>query len=139
MDQLQIFNPMGVLVALTFLVLSQVPVRRFAAAFRREVTRDDFKFGESAKVSGAVSIPNRNLMNLLEMPVLFYILCLALFVSNRVTGLQVTLAWIFVALRAAHSFVHLTFNNVLVRLTMYALSNFVLMAMWLLLYFGPHA
>lgn len=44
MDQSLIFNPVGALVALTFLVLVQVPIRRFAAGFRGQVTRDDFKF-----------------------------------------------------------------------------------------------
>jgi len=137
MDQASIFQPMGALVALTFLVLGFVPLRRFRAAFSGKVMRDDFKFGESPNVPGEVAIPNRNLMNLLELPILFYVLCLTLFVAERVTELQVYLAWTYVALRAMHSLVHLTFNNVIVRLTFFALSNLVLMAMWLLFFFGP--
>ncbi len=136
MDQTLIFQPMGALVALTFLVLGFVPFRRFQAAFSGKVKRDDFKYGESPNVPGAVSIPNRNLMNLLELPVLFYVACLTLFVSEHVTQLQLTLAWTYVGLRAAHSLVHLTFNNVFVRLTIFAASNFVLIAMWLNFFFG---
>jgi hypothetical protein len=132
MDHALIFQPMGALVALTFLVLLVVPFRRFQSAFRGEVNRDDFKFGESARVPGQVSIPNRNLMNLLEMPVLFYVACLTLFVTQQVSQLQLTLAWAYVILRAGHSLVHLTFNNVLVRLSLFALSNFVLIAIWAL-------
>lgn len=134
MDQASIFAPMGALVALTFLVLMQVPIRRFGAAFGRKVTAEDFRFGESAKVPGSVSIPNRNLMNLLELPVLFYVLCLAMFVSDRVIEVQLWFAWAYVGLRALHSLVHLTFNNVLVRLTLFALSNFVLIAMWVMFF-----
>jgi hypothetical protein len=137
MDQASIFQPMGALAALTFLVLGFVPLRRFRAAFSGKVKRDDFKFGESPNVPGEVAIPNRNLMNLLEIPILFYVLCLTLFVSEQVTQLQLYLAWAYVALRALHSLVHLTFNNVIVRLTFFALSNLVLMAMWLLFFFGP--
>jgi hypothetical protein len=130
LDQASIFAPMGALVALTFLVLGLIPFRRFRAAFSGQVKRDDFKFGESANVPGHVAIPNRNYMNLLELPLLFYVVCLALFVSNRVTEQQLFLAWAYVGLRGLHSLVHLTFNNVIARLTFFALSNFVLMAMW---------
>jgi len=134
MEQALIFQPMGALVALTFLVLANVPLRRFRAVGAKTVTRDDFKFGESARVPGEVSIPNRNLMNLLELPILFYVLCLTLFVSGRVTELQLWLAWIYVALRAAHSLVHLTFNQIVVRLLLFAVSTFVLMTMWILFF-----
>ncbi len=136
MDQTLIFQPMGALVALTFLVLGFVPFRRFQAAFSGKVKRDDFKYGESPNVPGHVSIPNRNLMNLLELPVLFYVACLTLFVSEQVTQLQLYLAWGYVALRAAHSLVHLTFNHVLVRLTFFAVSNIVLPVMWVNFFFG---
>jgi hypothetical protein len=136
MDQALIFQPMGALVALTFVVLVFIPLRRFRAAFSGKVKRDDFKFGESPSVPGEVSIPNRNYMNLLELPMLFYVLCLALFVSQRVTAMELYLAWTYVGLRALHSFVHMTFNHVLVRLVFFAASNLVLLAMWVMFFFG---
>jgi hypothetical protein len=49
---------------------------------------EDFKFGESARVPGNVSVPNRNLMNLLELPVLFYVACLTLYVTKSIKGEQ---------------------------------------------------
>ena len=137
MDQALIFRPMGALVALTFLVLFFIPLRRFRAVFAGKAKRDDFKFGESANVPGDVTIPNRNYMNLLELPLLFYVLCLTMFVSERVIEIQLYLAWAYVALRALHSLVHMTFNHVLVRLTFFALSNLVLIAMWLMYFFVP--
>lgn len=130
MDQSQIFLPMGALAALTFLVLGLIPVRRFAASFKRQVTRDDFKFGESANVPGHVAIPNRNYMNLLEIPLLFYVLGIMLYVSDSLTPMMLNFAWAYVALRALHSLIHLTVNNVFARLTAFALSNLVLMWMW---------
>ena len=136
MDQSSIFAPMGTLVALTFLVLLLIPFRRFQAGFRGQVKRDDFKYGESSNVPGAVSIPNRNYMNLLELPVLFYVLCLTMFVSENVTQTALILAWSYVGLRTAHSLVHLTFNHVTVRLFFFAASNIVLGIMWLRFFFG---
>ena len=47
-----------------------------------------------------------NLRNLFEIPVLFFAICLALYVTDFVTQMQVSLAWGFVMLRGVHSFVH---------------------------------
>jgi len=134
MEQTAIFAPMGALVALTFVVLTLIPIKRFRAAFAGQVGADDFRFGESPNVPGAVSIPNRNYMNLLELPMLFYVLCMVLFVSGSVTALELGLAWAYVALRVGHSLVHLTFNHVMVRLTLFALSNVVLGLMWVIFF-----
>jgi hypothetical protein len=130
MPQDQIFFPIGALALLTFLALTLIPIRRFRAGFAGRIVPDDFKFGESQNVPGDVSIPNRAYMNLLEMPILFYVICLMLFVSTGVTEAVLYLAWAYVALRATHSFIQVTYNNVYHRLTVFALSNFILIAMW---------
>jgi hypothetical protein len=130
MPQDQILLPMGALALLTFLVLTLIPIRRFRAGSAGRIVRDDFKFGESKNVPGDVSIPNRAYMNLLELPMLFYVLCLMLFVSDRVDTMFLNLAWLYVALRAIHSLIHVTYNNVYHRLIVFSLSNFALIAMW---------
>ncbi|HEY6876818.1 MAG TPA: MAPEG family protein [Polyangiales bacterium] len=131
MEPIAIFRPVVALVALTALVLGRIPYVRFRAGRRRQVTFDDFRFGESPQVPPEVVLPNRNLMNLLELPILFYVLALALYVTQRVDGAALAMAWAYVALRAMHSLVHLTINVVPLRLVLFALSNGVLLAMWL--------
>jgi hypothetical protein len=130
MDSRTIFLPVCALAALTFGVLTLIPVRRFAAAFRGQVKPEDFSYGESPNVPPEVSLPNRNLMNLLEMPVLFYVGCVLLFLLQEVDGRFVMLAWTYVSLRAIHSGIHLTYNNTRHRLVPYALSNVVLATLW---------
>jgi hypothetical protein len=126
-----ILLPLGALALLTFLVLIFIPFRRFRAAFAGQVDPGDFRYGESPRVPGEVSIPNRNYMNLLELPVLFYAICVIDYIASpTVSALTLTLAWIYVGLRAIHSLIHLTYNNVMHRLAAFALSNFVLLAMW---------
>jgi hypothetical protein len=127
--------PMGALAMLTFIVLSLIPVRRFRAAFAGKVTAHDFKLGESANVPPHVSLANRNYMNLLEFPQLFYVICLMLYVTDRVDIMFYQLAWAYVALRGVHSVIHITYNNVMHRLVIFAISNFVLIAMWALFFF----
>lgn len=126
-----IFLPVTALALLTFAVLSLVPVKRFRASFAGKVGPGDFRYGESARVPGDVSLPNRNYMNLLELPLLFYVLCIVLFVTKRVDSVYLALAWVFVALRVAHSIIHLAYNNVFHRLIAFALANVVLLVMWL--------
>jgi hypothetical protein len=129
-----ILAPIGALALLTFVVLLNIPIRRFAAAAAGKVKREDFRYGESAQVPGSVSIPNRNYMNLLELPVLFYVICLIAMETGASGGLFLTLAWVYVALRALHSVIHLTYNNVFHRLSVFALSNGVVIAMWAAVY-----
>jgi hypothetical protein len=126
-----IFLPMAALVALTFAVLFLVPIARFKAARERKVNAGDFRYGESVRVPGRASLPNRNLMNLLELPILFYVACLVLYVTRAVDEPAIYLAWAYVALRAGHSAVHLTYNNVLHRLAVYAASSVVLLVIWI--------
>ena len=119
---------------LTFLVLLRIPFVRLRAAFAGRVAADDFTLGESPRVPGDVSIPNRNYMNLLELPTLFYPVCLALLVLGKVDGADLTLAWVYVALRTVHSLIHLTYNRVVHRLLVFATSNVVLSVLWVRLW-----
>jgi hypothetical protein len=134
MPQELIFAPMGAMALLTFIVLGFIPARRFRAAFAGRVKPDDFKFGESAAVPGDVAIPNRNYMNLLELPMLFYVAGLMYFVAGRVDQTVLAVAWAYVALRAIHSAIHLSYNNVIHRLIAFALSNVVLAVFWVLFF-----
>ena len=136
MEPARILYPMLALVALTFVVLLRIPYARFRAAARGQVTVGDFRYGESANVPGEVSLPNRNLMNLLELPVLFYVCCLAFYVSDTVDAAAVVLAWSYVVLRALHSVIHLSYNNVFHRLAAFAASNVVLVALWICFVFA---
>ena len=135
MSQTAIFAPMGVLAFWTFAVLLLIPFRRFRAGFSGQITADDFKFGESSNVPGHVTIPNRAMMNLLELPVLFYVVCLMFFVTNTVSQLTLEIAWAYVGFRLAQTLIHLSYNNVIHRLTMFAVSNFILVSLWLLFFF----
>lgn len=125
-----ILYPMVALAALTFTVLLLIPIRRFRAGFAGQLHYDDFKYGESARVPPYVALPNRNMMNLLELPVLFYVACLAHVVLGQADARALALAWMYVVLRVAHSVIHLTYNRVQHRLVAYAASNVVLIMLW---------
>ena len=131
MNPTAILWPVGGLAMLTFIVLMVVPYRRFKAAYARQVRAEDFRYGESANVPGEVSIPNRNYMNLLESPNLFYVACIVFYVTDLVDTPAVVLAWLYVGFRIAHSIVHLTYNKVMHRVYAFAASITVLFALWI--------
>jgi len=130
MRQQLIFQPIGALALLTFFVLLIIPKRRFAAGRQGLVKTADFRYGESSGVPGEVSIANRNYMNLLELPILFYVAALMYEVSGKVDAFVLSMAWAYVALRAVHSAIHLTYNKVPHRLAAFTASNVVLIVFW---------
>ena len=130
MQNTSILYPVFALAGWTAFVLTLMGVTRIGAALRGRVSPTDFRFGESANVPAGVCIPNRNYMNLLELPVLFYVVCLLLYATRQHESVALFLAWAYVALRVAHSIVHLTYNNVIHRLIVFAISNTVLLVLW---------
>jgi hypothetical protein len=126
-----IFAPVVALVLLTFAVMAFMGYKRFSAGFAGRVKGGDFRYGETANVPSDVAVANRNFMNLLEAPVLFYVLCLALYATQHVTQFTFWAAWIYVALRFAHTGIHLFYNRILYRFAPYALSNVLLAGLWL--------
>jgi hypothetical protein len=132
MTQSAIFAPMGVLAGITFFVLLFVPAWRFIA--KGQSVPQDSATGDIPGGPG-----NPNFADLLEMPVLFYVICLMAAYTNRVDGTILWLAWAYVILRALHSAVHLTYDNLTHRTVLFALSNFAVLAMWVFFFLPPSA
>jgi hypothetical protein len=126
-----IFRPVSVLALWTAGVLLMTGLRRVIAVRNRRIHKGAFRYGESPDVPDDVRVWNRNLMNLLEMPILFYVVCIGFYVTRQVTPAVVTMAWVYVALRLLHSLIHLTSNRVVVRLGVFAVGNVVLLAQWI--------
>lgn len=128
--------PLFALAGWTALILILIAFRRIGAGLAGRVKPADFRYGESPGVPPDVSLPNRNYMNLLELPVLFYVAGLIAFVTGQASPLLSALAWGYVGLRVVHSLIHLSYNNVYHRLAAFALSNFVLLALWAGVFLG---
>jgi hypothetical protein len=126
-----IFGPVSALAIWTGGVLLINGYRRIRAVLSGLLRASAFKVGESADVPTDLVVVNRHFMNLLEMPVLFYVVCISLFVTHQVDDATIWLSWLYVGLRLIHSLIHLTSNRVSQRLIPFALSNFVLLALWL--------
>jgi hypothetical protein len=122
--------PVFALVFWTLCILALMGVMRLRAGLRGQVKARDLKAGATHFVPKRVRLPNRNYMNLLEAPVLFYVVCLVIYVTALPGSIAIVLAWLYVAIRVAHSLIHVTYNKVMHRLAVFVLSNFILIAMW---------
>jgi len=131
MAQTSIFGPFFATMLLTLIVWVYMYVRRIHFINSNKINPNDLAVpGTLARLSpAAVSNPSDNLKNLFEMPVVFYALALYLFVTSQVDGAYVYAGWTFAAFRAFHSAVHCTFNLVLLRFWLYAVSTVALVYM----------
>ena len=73
----------------------------------------------------------RNLINQFELPFLFYIVCVILYMVNGVNDAIVALAWLFVASRFVHSWVHVSSNDLRKRRPLFLVGFVVNAILWL--------
>lgn len=125
--------PVFAMAVLIFGVWITVAVRRLAYTRRHPPTAASFTTGdEMRRYFAPVELANDNLVNLLQMPVLFFVIALLLIVTMPfVPIVQVGLAWLYVLLRLAHSVIHIGVKAVRARFLVHVASNAVLAAMWL--------
>ncbi len=73
-----------------------------------------------------------NFRNLFEVPVMFYVLCLALLATGLTCLRQLVFAWLYGVARYAHSYIHLTSNSVMHHFYAFAASCLILLAAWVM-------
>jgi len=122
--------PLFVEVALTFVLLFWMAYGRTRAIRVGEIKMRDIALREPNWPPGITQVGNAY-HNQLELPVLFYVLTILSLVTRHADLLFVVLAWIFVASRVVHAYIHVTDNNVNRRGPMFGLGALVLTIMWL--------
>lgn len=115
---------------LTLLVWVALYVARLREMRRRRI--DPQSLATSRQAAGALDdvAAADNFRNLFEVPVLFFAALPALALLGAAGPAAVTLAWAFVALRALHSLIHLTYNRVVHRFVVYVLGTLSAFALW---------
>src|SRR5258708_942360 len=126
-----ILYPLCAQVFLTFLVWIWMYYERLTEIKRNKINPQDLADGDRAAVllKRAVNTSD-NFENLFEAPVLFYVAVLVLYGHGLSNLFYIIMAWVFVTLRYAHSFIHCTYNTVTHRFTAYALSTIALWIIW---------
>jgi hypothetical protein len=123
--------PLLAQVALSFIVMSSMYRTRIAEMKTKQIHPQQIKSRSKSKelLTDSASASD-NYSNLFELPVLFYTAILLTLILMVQDSILVFLAWAFVSSRYLHSFIHVTYNQVMHRFSVFLFSSFVLLAYW---------
>jgi len=133
MNRSNLVYPMFAMFALTAVVLVLLFRSRVRAIRERAVKQSYFKVYQGDTEPEYAAKRSRHFSNLFEAPTLFYAVCLAAMATQQADLTLEVLAWLYVAARVAHSFIHLGRNEIVPRLSAYFTSWAVMAAMWVYL------
>ncbi len=125
-----LIKPVVALVVLTAIVGLVMVVYRNVALIRGAVSGRYFRTYTADMPAEWVERPARTYMNLLELPVLFYVACLLMLTTGKFDAVQVSLAWVFVITRYVHAFIYIGFNYVPLRFAAFLAGVFTLVVIW---------
>ncbi len=131
MNNTLIFQPFFALIGLTLVIWITMYVKRISYILAEKVSLRsvDTPSKMDRIVPAEVNLPAFALRNLLEVPVVFYVLCLYLYATENVDQFYLVLAWFFVIGRAIHAAIYCTTNRVMHRFRAYFASSVILWAM----------
>ena len=122
-----ILRPVVVLVAWTLVMLAWMLLLRMPALKRAGVdlgTLVGTKGSDADRsLPASAQWKAHNYNHLTEQPTLFYAIALVLAVSGAGDGINAGVAWLYVAIRIAHSLVQATSNRVLWRFILFCASS----------------
>lgn len=124
--------PLLAQVALTFIVMLVMYQKRLTEMKIKQIDpqRIQTRSKSKALLTDSASAAD-NFSNLFELPILFYTAILLTLILMVQDGILVILAWSFVISRYLHSFVHVSYNRVMHRFSVFIFSSFVLLAYWI--------
>lgn len=131
-----ILLPAFAMFLLTAFCVFRLGYLRFAAVRRGDVDFRYFRLYRGYEEPEKLAVHSRHVVNLFETPVLFYVIVIIAFATAQSGMLPLVLAWLYVVLRAGHTLVHLTSNNVLVRFRLFASSMLALVLLWATVFAG---
>lgn len=123
--------PMVMLFILTALVWLIMVVVRNLAVIRGCASIQYFAdYKSEAPGDDRLERPARTFNNLMQVPTLFYVICVLMLVVKETDNAQVILAWTFVVLRWFHAAIYMALNWVPYRFAVWASSCIMLGVIW---------
>ena len=126
-----IIQPVVVLMLLTMLVWLRMSYLRISYMLKNKIDAQKLASPEECHsvLPDFINQTSNNFKNLFEAPIIFYVTCLVIVVTNSVDMIFVYLAWAYVLLRILHSVIHCTVNNVTARFYAYFVSSILMWVM----------
>ncbi|MCQ4631821.1 MAPEG family protein [Shinella sp. CPCC 100929] len=121
--------PMIAHVALVFCLYLLLSLRRVSAV--KEGRASVSQFRENREEPAESLIVKNCLANQFELPVLFYAVSILLYLVDADNPVTVAGGWLFVALRYAHAYVHVTSNRIRYRRPLFIAGLAVVGLLWI--------
>jgi hypothetical protein len=124
-----ILAPLIALVLWSFVMWAWLYATRIPAIVAKKIVFDPYRPNSEfhAQIPAQVRWKADNYNNLMEQPTLFYAVALTLAFLGAGAGLNNDLAWMYVGLRVAHSFVQATINLIMLRFAIFMAASIVLL------------
>lgn len=123
--------PVFAQVGLTFLIMMWMGALRRRALNSGAVKPEDIALRQPNWPRRAQQVAN-NFQNQLELPMLFYAVVAFILITSTNSIVFVILAWVFVASRIVHAYIHTGSNEVTPRSLALGVGAIALIAMWVI-------
>ena len=130
MDNILIIYPILPVVLMNFIVLFHMRYMISRAIKKRDVEYKYFKAYEGS-APDYLLISRHHYKNFFETPILFYLLCLVLYMIDDVSVIDLWIAWLFVVFKGIHSYIRITSNYVPYRAYSFFVCVFLLFGGWI--------
>ncbi len=127
-----IFLPVIIQMLLTFWLYIYLGIAKTRALKLDQVDEERRKLHDDAWPDSVLQI-NNCIRNQFEVPVLFYVITIVLWLSNSITVYIHALLWMFVASRIFHAYIHVGSNYVPMRKKVFMFGTVILLLITLYL------
>ena len=127
----KMLHAMFKLVILTTVIMVLTTRTRIESVKSGVVPQNYYSLMQGHDIPDFIAKTTRNFNNLFEVSTLFYAGFAVYLALDQIRRIPVNSAWVFVTARLLHSIIHLSYNNVLHRLVIFAIGNLSILIMWL--------
>lgn len=127
----QLILPMAVYVIYMFCLAVYMFLSRVKAIKAKQVSMKYFEMHVGDPPPNKAIVLGRHYDNQFQVPLLFFITCLAYVATSSQSTVSVVLAWFFIGSRVCHSWIHLGSNHVRRRAFFFAMGWLTILIMWI--------
>lgn len=135
MNSIAIIYPAISMFFLTIGCIFTLGIARYRAIHNHQVKISYFRTYDEGSQPQRLHLLSRHVQNHFEVPPLFYVGVMLVYVTESVGLFSVTCAWLFFGARVVHTFIHLGKNNVSYRFFTFGFSLICLCGLWLTLFY----
>ncbi len=132
MDKILIIYPVLPVVLMNFIVMFHMRYMIVKAIKNRDAEYKYFRAYEGSAPEYLLTA-RHHYKNFFEIPILFYLLCLVLYIIDDVSAIDLWIAWLFVIFKGIHSYIRITSNYVPYRAYSFNVCAFLLLGGWIIL------